>query len=168
MKNSAEPVDLAPRRQFATIAHPDRGFDQRAGVEIEHRLGVGLIAGARIVAAQHQEVADAERRRADQIALQREAVAVAAGQLQDRLDAVLVQDRRSGERAEMRARAGPVGDVDGVGDVLERHRLDQQLLRVARDRRRDLGRDDEAAGRECPFELAAGGLCGRHCGPSVR
>ncbi len=166
MKNSARAGHLAAGGKLAAVAHADRGLNQRTGIEIEHRLGVGLIARARIVAAQHQKVADAERRRADQVALQREPVAVAAGQLQHRLDAVLVQDRRGGERTHMRARACTVGDVDGVGDILERQRLDQQFLRIARDRRRDFGRDDEPAGRERPLELAAGGLCGRHCGPS--
>ena len=74
-----------------------------------------------------------QRGGADQIALQRDAVAVAAGELQDRLDAGLDQHRRGGDRAEMRARAGAVGDVDGVGQALERQRLGEQI--AARRRR---------------------------------
>ena len=124
MKKSALPVTLRPEGSSPRVAHADGGLNQRAGIEIEHRLGVGLIARARIVAAQHQQVADAERRGADQVALQREPVAVAAGELQHRLDAILLQDRRGGERTHMRARARAVGDVDGVGDVLQRQRLE--------------------------------------------
>jgi hypothetical protein len=45
--------NFAARRQFAGIAQPARGFQQRARIEIEHRLGVGLVAGRGIVAAQH-------------------------------------------------------------------------------------------------------------------
>jgi len=40
-----------------------------------------------IVAAQRENIADAERRGAEQLALKRDAVAVAAGDLQNRLDA---------------------------------------------------------------------------------
>ena len=58
-KKSARAGDLAAGRQFAGIAQAARGFQQLARIEIEHRLGVGLVAGARIVAAQHQQVAHA-------------------------------------------------------------------------------------------------------------
>ena len=125
--------DLAAGRQFAGIAQAARGLQQRARVEIEHRLGVGLIAGARIVAAQHQQIAHAAGGGAQQIALQGDAVAVAAGELQHRLDAVLDQQRGRRHRAEMRPRAGAVGDVDRVGEALERRRLGQQFAAVGAD-----------------------------------
>ena len=167
MKKSALPVTLRPDGQFAAIANADRRLDQRTGIEIEHRLRVGLIARARIVAAQHQKIAQAERSRAEQIALQREAIAVAAGELQHRLDAVALKDRGGCERAEMRTCAGAVGDVDRVGEVLQRQRLVEQILRVAGHRRRDFRRYDETAGMDRLFKLAAG-LHGRHFGLSQR
>ena len=120
--------DLAARGQFAAVADADRGRDQRAGVEIEHRLRLRLIARARVVAAQHQQVADAERRRAEQVALQRDPVAVAAGELQHRLDAALVQDHGRRHRTEMSARAGAIGDVHGVGEIFKRQRLGEQIV----------------------------------------
>ena len=147
------------------LANADRGLDQRAGIEIEHRLCVGLIARARIVPAQHQQIAQAERRRAEQIALQRETIAVAAGHLQHRLDPVLLKDRRGRHRAKMGARAGAVGDIHRVGETLERQRLVEQILRLAGDRWRYFGGDDETAGLDCLFKLAAG-LRRRHFGLS--
>ena len=63
------------------------GREQRVGIQVEDRLGIGLIAGARIVAPQRQHVAHALCGGADQQTLQRDAIAVAAGELQHRLDA---------------------------------------------------------------------------------
>ena len=140
--------DLAAGRQFAAVAQAPRGLEQRARVEIEHRLGVGLIAGARVVAAQHQQIAHAAGSRAQQIALQGDAVAVAAGELQHRLDAVLDQQRGRRHRAEMRARAGAVGDVDRVGEALERGRLGEKSAALGADRRRDFRGDHKAPGRQ--------------------
>ena len=69
------------------VADHPRGLGERARIEIEHRLGLRLVAGVRVVAAQQQEIADAHRGGAHEIALERDAVAVAAGELKDRLNA---------------------------------------------------------------------------------
>ena len=163
MKKFALPATLRPG-QLAAVADADRGRDQRAGIEIEHRLGVGLVAGGRIVAAQHQEIADAERGGAEQVALQRQAVAVAAGQLEHRLDAVLPQDRRRGERAQMRTRAGAVGDIDGIGQALERQRLGEQLVRSqvtgGVTSAVMTNRPDASAFSSCPLAGFTGGISG--------
>ena len=76
-------------RQLAVVAHGDRHLRQADGVEIEHRLGLGLVALGRIVALEREQVSDAERRGRHQVALQRDPIAVAASELKDRLDAVL-------------------------------------------------------------------------------
>ena len=47
-------ADLAASRQRAFIAYPARGFDQRFGIDIEDRFGVGLIASLRIVAGEEK------------------------------------------------------------------------------------------------------------------
>ncbi len=44
----------------------------------------------------------------------------------------------------MGAGAGAVGDVDGIGEPAQRLGLAEEVLRVERDRRGDLGGDDEA------------------------
>ena len=83
-----------------------------------HRFGLGLVARLRVVAGEDQHVVDAERRGAEDIALQREPVAVAAGHLEDRLDAALHQEVRGGEAGEVHLRARAVGDVDRGGEAL--------------------------------------------------
>jgi hypothetical protein len=80
--------------------------------------------------------------------LKRDAVAVAAGELQDRLDAGGGQHGGGDRRAHMGAGAGPVGEVDGVSDAAQRQRLAHQIVAVARHRRRDLGGHDEASGAQ--------------------
>ena len=75
---------------------------------------------------------------------QPDAVPIAAGQLQDRLDASLLENGRRGDRAHMCARSRPVGDVDSVGDALERRCLGEQIGGRARDRRHHLGGQDKA------------------------
>ena len=144
-KNAALPATSRPVGKRTVVAQPLRGFEQRFGVDIEHRLGIGLIAGFRVVAGEHQDVADAERRGAHQFALQRDAVLVAAGDLQDRLDAGAEKDVCGRERAHMGAGAGAIGEIDRIGEPAQRRRLAQQVLRVAGDRRGDLRGHDKAA-----------------------
>jgi len=78
----------------------------------------------------------------------RDPVAVAAGELQDRLDAGGDQHGGGDRRAHMGARAGPVGEVHGVGDAPQRQRLAHQIVAVAGDRRSDLRGHDEASGAQ--------------------
>src|SRR5262249_42795425 len=112
-------------------------------VESTSSLGLRLVAGLRVVAGEAQEVAHAAGGGAHELGLQRNPVAVAAGGLGDGLDAAARGPRRRDRGGEVRAGAGAVGDVDGIRQAGERLRLAQQVVRVARDRRRDLGGDDE-------------------------
>ena len=84
--------------QFAAVAHGAGGLDQAAGIEIEHRLGLRLVAGLGVVAGQAQEVAHAAGGRSHEIGLQCDAVTVAAGELEYGLDALARQDRRRDRR----------------------------------------------------------------------
>ena len=145
-KKRRRAADLAAGRQFGRVAQEARGLQQLARIEIEHRLGVGLVAGRRIVAAQHQQIAHAGGGRGHQVALQGDAVAVAAGELKDRLDALGRQHGGGGDGGKMRAGAGAVGDVDRVGEAFERQRLGEQVGAVEGYRRRHFGGEHEAAG----------------------
>ena len=145
MKNSARPAHFAAGGQRALVAQPPRRLDQGPRIDVEHRLGVGLVAGLRVVAGEQEEVADAERGGAHHLALQGQPVLVAAGDLQDRLDAGAEQERRRGQRRHMGTRAGAVGHVDRVGYASQQCRFCEQLLRVARHRRRQFRGHDELA-----------------------
>jgi hypothetical protein len=89
-KNAALPATSRPVGSL--VAQPARGFKKCPRVDIEYRLGIGLVAGFRIVAGQDEDIVDAERGSAHQFALQRDAVFVAASDLQDRLDADVDHD----------------------------------------------------------------------------
>ena len=148
MKNARRARHLGAVGQLAVVADRARRFGERARIEIEHRLGVALIAGGRIITAQQQQVAHPERGGAHQLALERDAVAVAAGELEDRLDPGADQQRRRRKGAHMGAGAGAVGDVDGVRKAAQRQRLGDEIIGIAGHRRHHLGGDDETAGRE--------------------
>ena len=106
-----------------------------------------MVASLRVVAGENEEVLDAERGGAHQLALQRDAILVAAGELQHRLDAGVEEKARRGERRHMGAGAGAVGDIHRVGQAFERQGLAHEFLPVERHRRRDFRRHDEASVR---------------------
>ena len=62
---------------------------QPDGVHVEHRGRVGIVAHLRRIAGDADQVANADRGRAQQVRLDAQHVAVAAGVVQDRLDADL-------------------------------------------------------------------------------
>src|SRR5262249_15853451 len=135
--------DLAPGGKLALVAQLARHGRQRGRIDVEHRLGLRLVAGLRVVTGEAQEVVHATGGGAHEIGLQRNAVAIAAGELEDGRDTRAREQGRRDRGGEVRAGAGAVGDVDGVRQAGKRLRLAQQVVRVARDRRRDLGGDDE-------------------------
>ena len=94
-------------------------FEQVDRLEIEDGLRVGLIAALRIVAAQDQQVLDALRCGADQVARERDAIAIAARDLQDRLVTVRGEDRGGREAADRGLAGRGVGHVDRVDLALE-------------------------------------------------
>ena len=148
--------DLGPCRQPMLRAHPVRHREQARGIEIENRFGVRLIARLRIVPAQREHVPDAERRGAEQLALQRDPVAVAAGELQDRLDAVSHEKVRSGEAGHMRPGARSVGHVDRGREAAQRERPVDEFGGIARNRRCKLGGDHEAPATQLSLQFACG------------
>ena len=74
-------VSLRPLGENALVAHDAGGLQQMDGIEVENTFGLRLIAHAGVVAGQAEHVAHAESRRAEQVALDGDAVAVAAGDL---------------------------------------------------------------------------------------
>ena len=166
MKKSALPSTLRPVGSVPSSRSRRAVSIRAAGIDVEDRLGVGLVASLGIVAGEDQEVLDAERGGAHQFALQRDAVLVAAGELEHRLDAGIEQELGCSQRGHMGAGAGAVGDIDGIRQAFEAGRLAQQVRAIERHRRRDLRRHDETAVRpiaaksvlECRGKGAANGL----------
>ncbi len=89
--------------------------DEADGVDIENGGGVGIVAQLGRVAGEAEDVVQPDGRRAEQVRLDAENVAVAAGVMQHRLDAgVLLDLDAEALRAHARRGARRVGHVDGV------------------------------------------------------
>ena len=79
-------LELRARHQLAGVAKRRGDPHERRRVEIEDVLGFWVIAEARVVASQQQDVRDADRGKSEEIGLQRDPVSVPALQLADGLE----------------------------------------------------------------------------------
>ena len=93
---------LRPEAKVAAVAHAAGDAQQRDRIEVEHRLGLRVVALADVVAGQAEDIAHAQGGRAQDVALQRDAIAVAAGDLADRREA----GSRPGSRRRRRSTCG--------------------------------------------------------------
>ena len=118
------------------------------GVEVEDPARLGLVAGGDVVAGQAADVLDAVQRRAHDVGLEREAVAVAADELEDGSAPQSLDRERQGERRGVGVGGGVVGRVHRV--EVGRHRLElaRDLGQAAPSIDGQLRRDDEAAALE--------------------
>src|ERR1019366_6219605 len=152
-----------PRGVLAAVAHTAQDVQQVDGIEVEHRLGLGMVALAHVVASQAQHVSYAQGGSTENIALHRDTVAIAATHLAYRREVRGGKHRRGGHARHVAVGAGAVGDVDGIHQPGEEARALQQRRRVGRVGRCDLHRDNEASLPAGAFERAA-----RPMGPDRR
>jgi hypothetical protein len=110
-------IDLAAG-EIGTACHRSGGRDELRRVEVEDAARLGLVAGGDVVAGEAADVLDAVQCGACDLCLEREAVAVAAGELHDGLHAELLQCDRDRERRRVCVRRRVVGRIDGVDPVL--------------------------------------------------
>ncbi len=128
MSQSGRDAERPPGQQQALVAHGAGGLDEADAVEVEHGLGAGVVAEPGVVAGHQQHVRDAQRARRDQVRLQREPVAVAAGELHDRLDPRLGRQQAARPARHPHVRARVVGDVHGVHPAAQRSSLRPMAL----------------------------------------
>ena len=84
--------------EVAAAAKGLRHRDQLGAVEVEDALGLRLVPGGHVITGQAADVLDPVHRRAHQVRLQREPVAVAAAELHDGLDSRALHADRHRER----------------------------------------------------------------------
>ena len=106
-------IQLVARPVGAGI-HLLAALDQMDRVEIEHALGLLVIAHHRVVAGEAEDVGDAQERGRQQVGLQAQAVAVAAGGLEDGVAAAAHDLAGHRQGAQAHDRALVVGDVQAV------------------------------------------------------
>ena len=117
---------------------------QPDGVHVPDTGGAALVGpDLERVAAEGEDGAHAERPGAEQVGLQRQHVAVAAGHLHDRLEAALQHHDRGGQRRHLHARRLVVGHVGRVHHRSERRGRPAHEVGVGVGRRAQLGGDDE-------------------------
>src|SRR3954451_17860972 len=98
-------------REVAAGGERARHRDELGRVEVEDAARLGLVAGRDVVAGHAADVLDAVHRRADDLALEVQAVAVTARELHDGLDATVLERDRHGQGGGVGVRGGVVGGV---------------------------------------------------------
>ena len=111
--------------------------EQRDAIQVEHGLRLRVIARLHAVAGQAQHVAHAHRGAAENVALDRDAILVAAGDLHDRRVADPGQQRADGEARHVAVRAAAVGRVDRIDVAVEHAGARVDILGIGRVRRRE-------------------------------
>ncbi len=120
-----------------------------------------MIARLHAVAGQAEYVADSHRGAAQNIALDRDAVLVAAGDLHDGRITDARQERANRETRHVAVRAAAVGRVDRIDIAVENSCPFVHVLRVGGIRRREFGGDRKTARAQHPFEPSRGGMAGQ-------
>ena len=157
--NTLRRVGQLPSAQEAVlVAHRPRGLEQRQRVEVEHRQRLRMIAGLHTVPRQAENVTNAHRGPAENVALDGNAVLVAAGDLHHRGVADPRQEGADGEARHVAVGAAAVGGVDGIDITVEDTRAPVHLLGVRGVGRRHLRRHCELPGAQDALETPGGGV----------
>ncbi len=141
-------------QQAAFVTHRPGGPQELHAVQVEHRVGVRVITEFRVVAGHQQHVRDAHGGGGEQVGLERQPVAVAAGELHDRLDSRLGGQQAAGPARHPHVRTGVVGDVDGIHPAAQRFHLAAQRRGIRPPRRPDLRGHREPARGEAAAQPA--------------
>ncbi|MEZ4635305.1 MAG: HAMP domain-containing sensor histidine kinase [Caldilineaceae bacterium] len=110
---------LAPAEEDAVFAHRARRLEQLDRIEVEDAPRLGLIPGADVVTCEAEDILHAHRRRAQQITLHGDAVAVATAHLEHRFVAGAGEQRTATQTAHVTVGAGAIGGVDRVAHLGE-------------------------------------------------
>jgi hypothetical protein len=113
-----------------------------------------VVAGRHVVTRHAQDVGDTQRRRSQEIRLQRKSVPIPTRELHHRLDAGAGKQVRGGERRDMRMGGRVVRAVDGVDAATQVVRELEHGGRIGRVGRLQLGGHHELPGKEQAVKLA--------------
>ena len=160
-ENARREADLAAALKMMVIAQRPRDVEQRHTIEIEHGLRLRVIARLHAVAREAQHVAHPHRGAAQDVALNRDAVLVAAGDLHDGRVPDSREQRANREARHVAIRSAPIGRVDRIDVAVENPRALVDVVRIRRIGRRELGGDREPAGPQHALEAAGRGMTGK-------
>ncbi len=115
-----------------------------------------MIPNLDAVSRKTQNIADTHCSRAEHVALDRDPIPVASGDLHHHRIAPPREQRTHGDTRHVAIRAGTVSCVDCIDATIEQRRPFINFLRVGRVRRPNLGGDGECPGTQDAFETAMG------------
>ena len=112
-----------------------------------------MVSKSLMVAGETEQVADAERIRAEQVRLHRQPVAVAADHLDNRLQPLLHQDRSCADAGHAHDGGLIIGQVDRVAVAFEQRGLFDDDIPVRTLRRAEFSGDGEVPILEDAFQI---------------
>ncbi len=149
-----------------TVAHHPHHPRQVERIDVVDCLGMGMVAHDHVIPAERQHRVDAKRCRADQVRLQRQPVAVAAGELEHRLQSRLLDHNARRQTRHVDARGLVVGGVVGVRVAAQLRDLPLYHRRVRPNRRADLRGYREVSLAQHAREIACACIVQFHGRPS--
>ncbi len=153
--------NLAAGKKVGLVAHRAHGLKKRDRIEVEDGDCPGLIAGLHAVAGQAKDVGDAHGRGAEHVALDSDAISVAASRLHDDRVAHARQQRADADRGHVAVGARSVDSVDGVDPALKDGGSVVDILRVGGVGRVQLRRHCELAAPKHALEPPARRVAGQ-------
>ncbi len=93
-------------------------MEQRNGVKVKNRLGLGVVTQCGVVAGEAQNIINAKQSGAEYVGLQCDAVPVAAGKLVNSVESVILKHLAGSQGTKAHDRGLIVGYVNCVNSVL--------------------------------------------------
>ena len=160
-KDTGRKSHLSAALEAMLVAHAPANFEQGHAVQVKHRFGLGMVTGLHTVATQAQHVAHTHGRTAQNIALNGDAVFVAAGDLHHRCVSHTRQQGTYGQAGHMAVGAAAVGGVDGVHIAVKHFGAAVDLAGVGRIGRLQLAGDGKAATAQHALQAPRRGVAGQ-------
>lgn len=142
------PIRQLPLHRILAGIEGPHELQQPHRFQFIHRPDPRLIPGPHRVTGEAEQVADAEGVGAEQVGLEGDAIAVAAGHLQHGLNAGLQQQAAHRQAAHPHHRPATVGDIDRLHQAPQRRRGLKGATGVTASGRSHFRRDGEAAVRQ--------------------
>ena len=147
-------LDLLAALEEVFVPHFLEHRNELDGVDVVDVLRHRVIAELLVVAGEANEIVDAVGRRAENVGLHGDAVAVPADHLHDGVHALVLDDQGRGERRHADHRGLVVGDVHAVHESLEQPGFLSHDFRIRASRRPALTGDGKMSRSQNLFEIA--------------
>ncbi len=132
----------------AVVTQRSRDPRELNAIQVEHELRLRVVAKARMIAGEQQDIGNAECSRGQQVRLKRYPVPVATGELHDWFNPGPLDQQAPRKARQAHLGALVVGNVRRVYPAAQKRGLTHNEIRVGIARRPDLGGDRELPGTQ--------------------